>query len=136
LGVGYICVFFFRCWIQLERGEGEKINCGGFPPKEGSSLGCNVARSFPWKSVWQSQRLRTAFFVWLAGLGKILTLDNLRKRQVIVINRCGMCKSSEETVDHLLCIIRLPLLCGMPFLVTLGVAWVIPRCVVDLLACW
>jgi hypothetical protein len=28
---------FFRCWIQLERGEGEKINCGEFPPKGGSS---------------------------------------------------------------------------------------------------
>ena len=42
----------------------------------------------------------SGFFVWL-GLGKILTLDNLIKRQVIVINRYGMCKSSEETVDHL-----------------------------------
>jgi hypothetical protein len=24
---------FFRCCIQLERSEGKKINCGGFPPK-------------------------------------------------------------------------------------------------------
>jgi hypothetical protein len=29
--------FFFRCWIQLERGEGEKITYGGFLPKGGSS---------------------------------------------------------------------------------------------------
>jgi hypothetical protein len=27
---------------------------------------------------------------------------NLRKRHVIVTNRCCMCKRSEETVDHLL----------------------------------
>jgi hypothetical protein len=42
------------------------------------------------------------FFVWSAGICKILTLDNLKKRHVSVINRCCMCKRSEETVDHLL----------------------------------
>ena len=53
--------------------------------------------------VWQIQALpRAAFFVWSAALGKILTLDNLRKRHVIVINKCFMCKNNEETVDHLL----------------------------------
>jgi hypothetical protein len=29
-----------------------------------------------------------AFFVWLATLGKILTMDNLRKWHVIVVNWC------------------------------------------------
>jgi hypothetical protein len=27
---------------------------------------------------------------------------NLRKKNMVVINRCGMCKKDEETVDHLL----------------------------------
>jgi hypothetical protein len=35
-------------------------------------------------------------------LGKILTLDNLSKRQVIVINRYCMRKKNMESVDHLL----------------------------------
>jgi hypothetical protein len=36
---------------------------------------------FPWKSVWRTKSLpRAAFFVWSAAIGKILTLDNLRKR--------------------------------------------------------
>ncbi|XP_059436558.1 CMP-sialic acid transporter 2-like isoform X2 [Corylus avellana] len=53
--------------------------------------------------VWQTQApLRAIFFVWSAAFGKILTLDNLRKRHVIVTNRCCMRKRSEETVDHLL----------------------------------
>jgi hypothetical protein len=40
--------------------------------------------------------------VWTAALGKILTLDNLKKRQVIVIDWYCMCKKSRETINHLL----------------------------------
>jgi hypothetical protein len=100
-------------------------------------LGCNVGRSFPWKSVWRTQASpRAAFFVCSTRLGKILTLDNLRKRQVIVINRCGMYKSSKETVDHLLLYCEVAsTLCDAIFS-CFGVAWVMPRRVVVLLACW
>jgi hypothetical protein len=31
----------------------------------------------------------------------ILTLDNLKKRHIIVIDRCYMCKKTGESVDHL-----------------------------------
>ena len=133
---------FLRCWIQLERGEGEKINCGGFPPKGGSSrlrslLGCNVARSFPWKSVWWTQaHPRAIFFAWSAGLGKILTLDNLRRRWVIVTNRFCMCKRSEETVDHLLLHCEIAYDLWSAFFGGFGLSWVMPRQVFDLLACW
>jgi hypothetical protein len=38
---------------------------------------------FPWKSIWRTKAPpRVAFFVWTAVLGKILTMDNLRKRCV------------------------------------------------------
>ena len=58
---------------------------------------------FSWKSVWRTKSpLRAAFFVWSAALEKILTLDNLRKRLVVVINRCFMCKKDGESIDHLL----------------------------------
>jgi hypothetical protein len=43
-----------------------------------------------------------AFFVRSAALGKILTHDNLRKRNVIVIEWCCLCKKSGESIDHLL----------------------------------
>jgi hypothetical protein len=46
--------------------------------------------------------LKVAFFAWLAALEKILTTDNLRKRHIIVVDWCYMCKKSREFVDHLL----------------------------------
>jgi hypothetical protein len=36
------------------------------------------------------------------ALGKILTLDNLQNMNVIVVDRCGTCKKSEESINHLL----------------------------------
>jgi len=42
--------------------------------------------SFPWKSIWRVKApARVAFFVWTAAFGKILTHDNLRKRNVVVL---------------------------------------------------
>jgi hypothetical protein len=56
-----------------------------------------------WKSVWHTPGpSRATFFVWSVALSKILTLDNLGKWHVIVINRCYMCKKTGESSDHLL----------------------------------
>jgi hypothetical protein len=46
--------------------------------------------------------LRPVFFTRSAALGKILTLDNLRKQRVIVIDKCCMCKRDVESVDYFL----------------------------------
>jgi hypothetical protein len=43
-----------------------------------------------------------AFFAWLAAIGKILTMNNLRKRRVIVVDRCCMCKRNGDSVHYLL----------------------------------
>jgi hypothetical protein len=87
--------------------------------------------------MWRTQApLRVAFFVWSVGLDKILTLDNFRKRQVIVINIYCMCKSSKETVDHLLLHCEVASTLWDPMFSRIGLAWVMPRGVVDLLACW
>jgi hypothetical protein len=40
--------------------------------------------------------------VWSAAIGKIITLDNLKKRHVIIVDRCCLCKRNGESVDHLL----------------------------------
>lgn len=62
-------------------------------------------------------------------------IDNLRKRWLMVIDWCCMCKRDGETVDHLLlhCLIARDfwdLVFSM-----FGVAWVMPRGVLELLAC-
>ena len=45
---------------------------------------------------------KLAFFTWTVAKGRILTLDNLRRRNICVVNRCCMCKNDWERVDHLL----------------------------------
>ena len=83
---------------------------------------------FPWKSIWKVRvPTRIAFFTWIAALGKILTIDNLRKRKVLFLDWCCMCKSNGELVYHLL--LHCPItrdLWDMVFSL-FGVCWVMPR---------
>jgi hypothetical protein len=84
------------CWVHNKKG---KFEVRSFY----NEIISKASRPFPWKSIWRTKAPpRVAFFVWSAALGKILTLDNLRKKNMVLINRCGMCKRDEETVDHLL----------------------------------
>jgi hypothetical protein len=44
---------------------------------------------FSWKSIWRVRvPSRVALFGWMVALGKILTLDNLRKGNVMVVDCC------------------------------------------------
>jgi hypothetical protein len=88
-----------------------KTSFGGSPLKKGCSLLAPSIRSlfvmvtffFLKKSYWQTKvSLRVAFFAWLAALEKILAMDNLRKRHVLVVDWCCMCKMDEEFVYYLL----------------------------------
>jgi len=116
-----------------------------YPSKKGvfkvksyfSSLaGCEGSR-FPWKSVWRTQAPpRAAFFAWSAALGKILTADNLRKRKIIIVDRCYLCKRDGETVDHLLLHCDVASTLWNHVFSWFGLSWVMPRRVVDLFACW
>jgi hypothetical protein len=101
-------------------------------------LNSSVSFPFPWKSIWRTKAPpRVAFFVWSATFGKILTLDNLRKRNIVLVNRCGMCKKKkEESIDHLLLHCESAQFLWNAFFSCFGLAWVMPRGVVDLLHCW
>uniref|UniRef100_A0A2N9HXJ9 Reverse transcriptase domain-containing protein n=1 Tax=Fagus sylvatica TaxID=28930 RepID=A0A2N9HXJ9_FAGSY len=97
----------------------------------------NPPGTFPWKSVWKAKvPLRVAFFVWTTALGKILTTENLRKRRVIILDWCCMCKSSGESVNHLLVHCPVAWELWSMVLVMFGKNWVMPRVVVDILRCW
>ena len=79
--------------------------------------------------------LLVAFFVWAAALGHILTIDNLRRRQVIVLDWCCMCKKNGESISHLL------LHCSTAreiwyFIFSIfDITWVMPCGVLELLSC-
>lgn len=58
---------------------------------------------FPWKGIWSVKAPRQDyFFVWTAAWGKILTVDNIRRRGYTLVDWCCICRSSREVVDHLL----------------------------------
>jgi hypothetical protein len=101
------------------------------------ALGSQEVFSFSWKSIWHVKApLRVSFFVWTAALGKILTHDNLRRRHIVVVERCCMCKKSEESVDHLLLHCDVPRDIESFFYSLIGVEWVMPQRVLDLLSSW
>lgn len=52
-----------------------------------------TGRMVPWKTFWQA-KYQVAFFVWSAVLGKILTVENLIKRRMIIVDWCCMYKTS------------------------------------------
>ena len=69
-------------------------------------------------------------------LSKLPTADNLRKRGMVMVNRCCLCKTAEESVDHLL--IHCPVAKEMwdNVLSLFGVSWVMPCHVRGLIDCW
>jgi hypothetical protein len=84
--------------------------------------------SFPWKSVWKSKAPpRVAFFVWTAVHSKILTLDNLGRRGLVVVNRCWLCEADVESVDHLLLHCAVARDSWIAFFARFGLCWVMAR---------
>jgi hypothetical protein len=76
------------------------------------------------------------FFAWPASLGKILTIDNLRKGHIIVVNWCCMYKKSRESVDHLLLYCEIASALWNAIFNSVELAWVMPSQVVDFFAFW
>ena len=93
--------------------------------------------TFPWKWVWVSRvPSEVCFFGWAATRGAILTIDNLRRRRMIVTEWCYMCKKNAETSDHLLIHCDFATELWNFVLSIFGVQWVMPSSVKDLFACW
>jgi hypothetical protein len=67
--------------------------------------------------------------------GKNLTIDNLRQRQIRVIEWFFMCKRAGETVDHLFLHYEYARELWSLVFCMYGIHWAMPRKVSDLLAC-
>jgi len=129
-----ILSFFDRIYSSYVRyGEGDRLVWN--PSKNGffevsSYYEILIRRngpSFPWKSIWRVKApTRVAFFVWSTTLGKILTHDNLCKRNIVVIEWCCMCKKNGESIDHLLLHCKVVRDLWSYILVLFGVEWVMP----------
>ncbi|XP_075654696.1 uncharacterized protein LOC142624842 [Castanea sativa] len=68
--------------------------------------------------------------------GGILTIDNLVKKNLPLVNWRCLCRRDEETVDHILlhCQFASALWCEV--LIMFGVQWVMPDTIVSLLFAW
>ena len=75
---------------------------------------------FPKKGIWvENVPSKLAFFAWEATWGRVLTIDRLQKRGWQIPNRCYLCGSDEENVNHILFIVQWLVCCGGWFLVCL-----------------
>jgi hypothetical protein len=96
-----------------------------------------ACRDYPWKTVWKPHvPSKVNFVIWTASLGKVLTIDNLRKRQLVIMDWCCMCKEAGESSDHLFLHFHTARELWELVFSMFGVWWVMPRHVVGLLACW
>jgi hypothetical protein len=90
-----------------------------------------------WKSIWKVKAcLRVAFFVWTAALGKILTLENLRKMNIMVVEWCYRCKPCGKSTEHLLLHCEVAHELWNMFFQLFGVNWVMPQKVGDCSGSW
>jgi hypothetical protein len=127
--------------VVVSRGRADRLwwvssKSGLFKFKSFSSLACFEGSRFPWKSVWRTQApSRAAFFAWSAALSKILTVDNLRKMHVIIMDRCCLCKRNGELVDHLHLHCDVASALWNSLFTRFSMSWVMPRRVIDLFAC-
>ena len=92
---------------------------------------------FPYGMIWSpSVPTKVSFFAWEASWGKVLTLDQLKKRGRALANRCFLCCEEEESIDHI------PMHCSKArvlwelLFALFGVTWVLPFSVRDTLIEW
>ena len=66
-------------------------------------LDCSPQVAFPSRSIWNPViPPRMGFFAWEASRGKMLTLNQLKRRGRPLANRCFLCEEDEEEINHLL----------------------------------
>ncbi|RVW80652.1 Protein trichome birefringence-like 5 [Vitis vinifera] len=144
------------CWdnMTFKVGKGTK---SGF----GRTLGCGdveLARRFPHSSMWLPKGVplwgiygtrilakegiwvenvpsKLAFFAWEATWG-VLTLDRLQKRGWQFPNRCYLCGSDEENVNHLLIHCTVASVLWGIVLSLFGAQWVFPETVKEAVISW
>jgi hypothetical protein len=100
------------------------------------SLTCSGRTRFPWKSVAVSGTPEGSFLHLVFSSRYNLTLDNLRKRYIIIVDRCCLCKRDGELVDHILLHCDVASALWNNIFSRFGIFWVMPRSVLDLVACW
>ncbi|XP_059289469.1 uncharacterized protein LOC132042988 [Lycium ferocissimum] len=113
---------------------------GEYTVKQCYEIGCSengLLENWPWKHVWRTrQPLKVSCFTWTALKGACLTQDNLRRRGIILINRCHLCYQTNETVNHLFLHCPVTAAVWHFFFSLFGLSWVMPSSIKDAFESW
>ena len=100
-------------------------------------LECFPHAAFPSRSIWNYVvPPRMGFFAWEASWGKVLTLDQLKRRGRDFANRCFLCEEDEEDINHLLIHCKKARMLWDLLLSIVGTSWVFPASIIQLLLSW
>ncbi|RVW23454.1 putative ribonuclease H protein [Vitis vinifera] len=92
---------------------------------------------FPINIIWNPcVPTKVDFFAWEAFWGKVLSLDQLKKRGWCLANRCFLCCEEEESIDHILIQCSKARVLWELLFALFGVSWVLPYSVRDTLSGW
>ncbi|RVW72345.1 putative mitochondrial protein [Vitis vinifera] len=95
-----------------------------------SSLAPCIGREFPSSLVWNPWvPKRVSFFAWEAIWGRILTMDQLKRRGWALPSRCYLCKADEESANHVIHCPKATMICTLflLFLVFIGFCPILSR---------
>ena len=79
---------------------------------------------------------KVGFFAWEASWGRVLTLDQLKRRGGALANRCFLCGEGEESVGHLLIHCSKARIMWELLLAIFRVSWVFSLSVKETLLSW
>lgn len=88
-------------------------------------------------NLWKSKAPpRVLVFGWLMLQGSILTMDNLQRRGMVVVNACPLCISAKNQVDHSMLNYTMAYRIWITILNWFGCGRVLPRSIVELFEAW
>ncbi|KAL6314646.1 hypothetical protein AAG906_026990 [Vitis piasezkii] len=102
-----------------------------------SVLEPRIAVPFPWNIIWSPcVPTKVGFFALEASWGKVLTLDQLKRRGWAIANRCFLCCAEEESINHIIIHCSKARVLWELVFVLFGVTWVLPYSARDTLLGW
>ena len=116
----------------------ENVKDRGFSVKSMyKEVDVSPAFDFPHRMVWNPVvPPKIGVFAWEAAWGKVLTLDQLKRRGMSFANKCFMREEEEETINHLLIHCKFAKMLWDLFLSIVGISWVFPQSVLHTLLAW
>ena len=120
-----------RLLLKNDKGKGFSVK------RMYKSLDPSPAIDFPYRLIWNPiVPPKIGGFAWEATWGKVLTIDQLKRRGMTLVNRCFMCEDDEENIDHLLIHCKTAKMLWNLFLSIFGIRWVFPKSVLHTFLAW